>query len=295
MKVGIFGNIQKPEFWKIFPTLTDWLNKNNVEVHLMNNIIENEFHYLKSNKYQKYNSIIESKDFSKIDFLIALGGDGTILSASRNIGEYETPIFGVHLGSLGFLAESKVKNLYNNLKLILKNKNNIFPRMIAKAVFNQNDKKNKIYALNDLVINSSGGTRLINCSLFLDGKYITSYSADGLIIATPTGSTAYNLSAGGPIIAPWLSLFTITPICPHSLSSRPIILSGNSNLKITFPNHLPLNLSADGQVNFEIKSGTELIITKSPHSANMITLEKNDYFETLRTKMGWGQKKINIE
>tara|TARA_B100000575_G_C23093352_1_gene630429 strand:+ start:346 stop:1233 length:888 start_codon:yes stop_codon:yes gene_type:complete len=295
LKVGIFGNIQKPEFWKIFPTLTDWLNKNNVEIHLMNNIIENEFHYLKSNKFQNFNSIIKTKDFNKIDFLIALGGDGTILSASRNIGKSETPIFGVHLGSLGFLAESKVENLYNNLKLILKNKNNIFPRMIAQAVLKQNNKKNKIYALNDLVINSIGGTRLISCSLFLDGKYITSYSADGLIIATPTGSTAYNLSAGGPIIAPWLSLFTITPICPHSLSSRPIVLSGNSNLKITFPNNESLNLSADGQVNFEIKSGSELIISKSPHFVNMITLEENDYFDTLRTKMGWGQKKINNE
>ena len=111
-----------------------------------------------------------------------------------------------------------------------------------------------------MVINSNGGTRLISCSLFLDGKYITSYSADGLIIATPTGSTAYNLSAGGPIITPWLSLFTITPICPHSLSSRPIVLPGDSNLKIAFPSNETLHLSADGQVNYEIQPDSEIFI-----------------------------------
>ena len=146
--------------------------------------------------------------------------------------------------------------------------------------------------MNDIVINSNGGTRLIKCSLFLDGKYITSYSADGLIIATPTGSTAYNLSAGGPIIAPWLSLFTITPICPHSLSSRPIVLSGESNLQITFPKNENIHLSADGQVNYDINPNSKLIITKSPYFINIITFEENNYFDTLRTKMGWGQKNI---
>ena len=164
--------------------------------------------------------------------------------------------------------------------------------MLAQATITDNNKKIKFFALNDIVINSNGGTRLIECSLFLDGKYITSYSADGLIIATPTGSTAYNLSAGGPIIAPWLSLFTITPICPHSLSSRPIVLSGESNLQITFPKNENIHLSADGQVNYDINPNSKLIITKSSYFINMITFEENDYFNTLRTKMGWGQKNI---
>mgnify|MGYP001259973460 FL=1 len=293
MKVAIFANIKKPGFWKIIPDLIDWLINNKVEIHLMHNIIENEYYYLKSNNFKNYDSIKINQDFKKIDFLIALGGDGTILSASRSVGQSGTPIFGVHLGSLGFLAESKIENLYKSLQLILNKKNKIFPRMLAQTVVKKNNKKNKIFALNDIVINSNGGTRLISCSLFLDGKYITSYSADGLIIATPTGSTAYNLSAGGPIITPWLSLFTITPICPHSLSSRPIVLPGDSNLKIALPSNESLHLSADGQVNYEIQPDSEISITKSPHFINMITLEENDYFETLRTKMGWGQKNIN--
>jgi NAD+ kinase len=147
-----------------------------------------------------------------------------------------------------------------------------------------------VTALNDLVIDAGEGFRLMKCSLFSEGNLITSYSADGLIIATPTGSTAYNLAAGGPIVAPWLSLFTITPICPHSLSSRPIVLPTDSDLTVTFPEDEPgARLTVDGQLEYPVSAGGKVVVRKADYEVNMITFEDRDYFQTLRTKMGWGQ------
>ena len=130
----------------------------------------------------------------------------------------------------------------------------------------------------------------MKCSLFSEGHFITSYSADGLIIATPTGSTAYNLAAGGPIVAPWLSLFTVTPICPHTLSSRPIVLPAKNDLTITFLEEEPgARLTVDGQLEYSIPANGRVVVRKADYEVNMITFEDSDYYQTLRTKMGWGQ------
>ena len=134
----------------------------------------------------------------------------------------------------------------------------------------------------------------MNCSLLMDNRMISSYSADGLIISTPTGSTAYNLAAGGPIVAPWLSLFTVTPICPHSLSSRPIVLPSQQELKIKFPESEPeLRVAIDGQVKEKISSNAIIYVRRAPYDVQMITFKDRDYFYTLRTKMNWGQREKN--
>ena len=145
-------------------------------------------------------------------------------------------------------------------------------------------------ALNDLVRDAGEGFRLMKCFLSSEGHFITSYSADGLIVATPTGSTAYNLAAGGPIVTPWLSLFTVTPICPHTLSSRPIVLPAENDLTITFPEEEPgARLTVDGQLEYSVPANGRVVVRKADYEVNMITFEDRDYFQTLRTKMGWGQ------
>jgi len=284
MKVGIWANTTKQSFWDLLPELLPWLQDRGQEVYLTQRIDS-----LWQNKDRHHCSIIESADdFLKLDFLFAMGGDGTILSAARAVGARKTPILGVHLGGFGFLAEGTVENLYSRLESVIEGNYTTYPRMVVSAQIDKGSEM--VTALNDLVIDIGEGFRLMKCSLYTDGRLITSYSADGLIISTPTGSTAYNLAAGGPIVTPELSLFTVTPICPHTLSSRPIVLPTESSLTITFPPDEPgARLTADGQVEHPVSQGGKVVITKADYEVQMVTFEDRDYFQTLRTKMGWGQ------
>ena len=285
MKLAIWGKTQKPEFWDLFPNLISWLDKRNHEIYISTHLYKR----LKDNNSFKYSIIKNQEDFKTVDFVLSMGGDGTILSAGRAVGNIGTPIFGVHLGGLGFLAEGNIEDIFLSLKSIFENKYSIYSRILVQGII-QGDKNLTVSALNDIVIDAGEGLHLMNCSLYSGNNLITSYSADGLIISTPTGSTAYNLSAGGPIVAPWLSLLTVTPICPHTLSSRPIVLPTNKEYKITFPMvESGARLSVDGQLEYRLKSSDTLLIRKADYEINMISFEDRDYFQTLRTKMGWGQ------
>jgi len=285
MKIVIWANIQKQEFWDLLPELLSWFHEHKQEVLVTPRIDER----LKDKDKYLYSILESHKDFSKVDFVLALGGDGTILSAARAVGQRKTPILGVHLGGFGFLAEGTIGSLYGRLQSVIKNKFQIFPRMVLEVDI-LNDVKKTFYSLNDLVIDRGESYRLMKCSISMDNRKITSYSADGLIISTPTGSTAYNLAAGGPIIAPWLSLFTVTPICPHSLSSRPIVLPSQQQLTITFPkSESEVRIAIDGQEQEKIAPDTIIRVRRASYDVQMITFEDRDYFHTLRTKMGWGQ------
>ncbi|MDP6836228.1 MAG: NAD(+)/NADH kinase, partial [Candidatus Marinimicrobia bacterium] len=257
MNIGIWANTSKQSFWDLLPEVLPWLQDRGQEVYLTQRI-----ETLWQEKQSHHYSVIESADdFLKLDFLFAMGGDGTILSAARAVGARQTPILGVHLGGFGFLAEGTVENLYSRLESVIEGNYTTYPRMVISAKIDDGNKA--VTALNDLVIDIGEGFRLMKCSLYTGGRLVTSYSADGLIISTPTGSTAYNLAAGGPIITPVLSLFTVTPICPHTLSSRPIVLPTESALTITFPDGEPgARLTADGQVEHPISQGGKVVITK---------------------------------
>ena len=289
MNIAIWANTQKPQFWNLLPELMAWFQKNKQEVYFTSRIkkgLDNKSKY-------KYSMVESGKDFSRVDFVLALGGDGTILSAARAVGPLKTPILGVHLGGFGFLAEGTVGNIFGRLQSVIREEYSIFPRMVLEIEI-INGRKKIFYSLNDLVINGGESFRLMNCSLLMDNRMISSYSADGLIISTPTGSTAYNLAAGGPIVAPWLSLFTVTPICPHSLSSRPIVLPSQQELKIKFPESEPeLRVAIDGQVKEKISSNAIIYVRRAPYDVQMITFKDRDYFYTLRTKMNWGQREKN--
>ena len=285
MKVAFWGNTQKEVFWELLPELTSWLQEKGQEVFFTTHIHKR----LEDKSKFNYSIIEKADDFKNVDFVLAMGGDGTILSAARGVEHRGTPIFGVHLGGLGFLAEGTVENMYTRLESIIAGNYTTFPRILVEAVI-EGDNNTTVTALNDLVIDAGEGFRLMKCSLFSERHFITSYSADGLIVATPTGSTAYNLAAGGPIVTPWLSLFTVTPICPHTLSSRPIVLPAENDLTITFPEEEPgARLTVDGQLEYSVPANGRVVIRKADYEVNMITFEDRDYFQTLRTKMGWGQ------
>ncbi|MEE9166754.1 MAG: NAD(+)/NADH kinase [Candidatus Neomarinimicrobiota bacterium] len=285
MKVAIWANTAKEEFWKLFPKLMTWFQENKQEVFLTTRIVG----MLEDKSRFDFSVISSLQEFSQVDFVLAMGGDGTILSGARAVGHMQIPILGVHLGGFGFLAEGSVGNLFGRLKSIISDEYIIFSRMVLEVQVGDSDKR-VFHSLNDLVIDRGESSRLMRCTLTMNERLITSYSADGLIISTPTGSTAYNLSAGGPIIAPWLSLFTVTPICPHSLSSRPIVLPSQEELAISFPHgESELRVAMDGQIQERVGSKEIIYVRRAPYDVQMITFEDRNYFHTLRTKMGWGQ------
>ncbi|MFQ6607459.1 MAG: NAD(+)/NADH kinase [Fidelibacterota bacterium] len=284
MKIGIWANTAKEAFWDMLPNLMAWLQEKEQSVFLTTRI----HNLLKGKEDYDYSVIQSAEMFRELDLLLAMGGDGTILSAARAVEDRGTPILGVHLGGLGFLAEGGQENLNHRLESIMSGDYIIFPRMVLEVSINGGI---TYHALNDLVVDRGESFRLLKCSLSLNGNLITNYSADGLILATPTGSTAYNLSAGGPIVAPWLSLVTVTPICPHSFSSRPIVLPADQELTITFPHaEADFRLTVDGQAEAKLSKGTVLIVRRTDYDIQMVTFEDRDYFHTLRTKLGWGEE-----
>jgi NAD+ kinase len=284
VKIGIWANTGKKAFWNMLPDIMAWLKEKEQTVYLTTRIHS----MLKGKEDFDYNIIQSAEMFRELDLLLAMGGDGTILSAARAVEDRGTPILGVHLGGLGFLAEGGQENLNHRLESIISGDFTIFPRMVLEVSINGGI---TYQALNDLVVDRGESFRLLKCSLSLNGNLITNYSADGLILATPTGSTAYNLSAGGPIVAPWLSLVTVTPICPHSFSSRPIVLPADQELTITFPNaEEDFRLTVDGQAEAKLAKDAVLTIRRTSYDIQMVTFEDRDYFQTLRTKLDWGEE-----
>ena len=215
---------------------------------------------------------------SEYDFVFVIGGDGTILRAARFYSNYGSPIFGVNLGRLGFLSQTSIENLETSIKKILDNDYLLETRMMLKA--------NEQIALNDFVIKGDLSARTSRFALEINDKFVCEYFADGIIISTPTGSTAYNMSAGGPVIAPNTEVITIAPICPHTFSARPLVVSSDSVIKILPCNDNTYKVSADGQVVFDMTS--ELTITKANNKVHLALLDENDFYSVLRNKLHWG-------
>ncbi|MBC8197465.1 MAG: NAD(+)/NADH kinase [Candidatus Marinimicrobia bacterium] len=283
MKFGITGNVLKPEFETIFKQVYTFLTKNNHEVWLSNNVFIDR-------SSQTYKTIPQ-KSIDEIgkdcDIILSIGGDGTILSTFRQVAEYEIPIFGIHIGGLGFLGESNQDTFKNALNSILSGNYFTEKRMALKLNINNNPKISH-YSLNDIVIDNGNSPRTLQLHVYISNHFLNTYISDGVIFSTPTGSTAYSLSAGGPIITPNLNVIGVTPICPHSLSARPIILSDNENIRIQFSEeNVGMAVSVDGQIHIPIDYTQEVNIARSKFDALLIRLPYNDYYSTLRTKMGW--------
>jgi NAD+ kinase len=224
---------------------------------------------------------------SEIKFLISMGGDGTILRISHRYSHLDAAIVGINLGHLGFMADIPISDIYPSLTDLLKNHYTLDSRIALEAHLH----KQRLRAVNDIVIHRAHNYSLIELSIHVDDVHINTFQADGIIITTPNGSTAYSLAAGGPILSPNLQAFMITPICPHTISNRPIVLSPDKTLKIQYNSpYPPIEVRADGLDAFPMKSGETLTVHRSEKSFKRVTLHRHEYFSTLRTKLGWSGK-----
>lgn len=227
-----------------------------------------------------------------VEMLIVLGGDGTLLYAARLVADAHTdvPIFGVNLGSLGFMAEVSLDELYDNLEKAIAGKLGTEDRiMLTASVFREGKRVAQYRVLNDAVINKGALARMMELRVSVDGADLTTLRADGLIVATPTGSTAYSLAAGGPIIQPTIPCFVITPICPHTLSNRPIAVSDTVVVCVRLISKSEdVSLTLDGQSGFSLTWNDCVEIKKSRYRMRLIKHPTKSYYEILRTKLKWG-------
>lgn len=222
---------------------------------------------------------------SSITFAIVVGGDGTLLRAARFYSAYDVPVFGVNLGRLGFLSQSKPDDIEFAIEQILEGQYKIEERLMLSAL------NGKLTALNDIVIKGESFSRTSRLYVHINDKIVCDYLADGLIISTPTGSTAYTLSAGGPILVPSLSAIVIVPICPHTMNARPLVVPASEKIRITTCENKPkLKISADGQTIVNINAKEQIIVEENQHKAKLLLLnvENNMFYSILREKLHWG-------
>ena len=231
---------------------------------------------------------------SDLLYIFVLGGDGTFLSAVRWIGDQNIPIIGVKFGEVGFLAETVEENLFSAAEAVLNNEFNTEPRMrLLVTVIREEKELARETVLNDIVINKGALARLAHIETYINDYYLTTYSADGLIVATPTGSTAYSLAAGGPIIHPAVAGILMTPICPFTLTNRPLIVPDSAIIKIRLgKKSSDIMLTFDGQAGLEINEEHTIIIRKGLYPVNMITLPGQHYFDVLKAKLRWSGGRV---
>ncbi|KEI14983.1 inorganic polyphosphate kinase [Clostridium novyi B str. ATCC 27606] len=229
---------------------------------------------------------LDSESTYNLDIIIVLGGDGTILRTARAVSKYGTPIFGINMGHLGFLTEVEISDFEEAIKKLSLQDYIIEDRMMLECNVNNENKNAKYISLNDIVISRGTLSRILNYEIFIDDKLYTSFNSDGVIISTPTGSTGYALSAGGPIIYPTLEVMSVIPICPHSMKNRSIMIESDSKIDIKI-NHKreSVFLTLDGQEAIELDKCEEIIIKKCSFKCKLIRIHGYDYFEVLRKKI----------
>jgi NAD+ kinase len=225
------------------------------------------------------------------DLLLVLGGDGTLLSMARLVGDLGVPILGVNLGGLGFLTALTLDELFPALESYLRGELVIEERMLLEArVFRQGERLGEYAALNDVVITKSAMSRIIRLEVAVDGVFATGYRADGLILSTPTGSTAYCLSAGGPIVFPTMDAVVLTPICSHTLTNRPIVLPASHRIEVTVQSDQEIMLTIDGQVGVGLRERDVVQCVKAAAHIRLVRFPQKDFFSVLRTKLKWGER-----
>jgi NAD+ kinase len=225
------------------------------------------------------------------DLVVVLGGDGTMLATSRLIGNAEVLVLGVNYGGLGYLTDFRIEEMYTALEAILEGDFEVDRRVQLDAEhFRDGKSLAKGRVLNDIVINKAAIARIIEIEVSLNGLFVNSFRADGLIVATPTGSTAYNLSAGGPIVYPSMNAVVLTPICPFTLTNRPIVVPDSAQIELKLPGeHKGVLLTLDGQTGIPLNSGDTISIRKSEATFNLVQPPNRNYFDVLRNKLKWGR------
>ncbi len=231
-------------------------------------------------------AFITSELGKKVQCVLTLGGDGTILRAARFVAPHDVPILGINMGTLGFLTEVEVSEIETALEKLFNGNFWVENRMMLEAEIKRKGQIIKSFSgLNDIVINKGPLARLITLEIFVGKEFVTTYKADGVIVASPTGSTAYSLSAGGPIVYPEIEVTILTPICPHTLGARPIVLPSYKTVRVIIINQAESMLTIDGQNGFELAKEDEIIIAKAPYSVRMIRIKEKRFFSVLREKI----------
>jgi NAD+ kinase len=288
LKIGIIAKANIPEPLKITKKLTAWLKQREVEV-----FVEKEL-----GEQIGYANSVDAADIPElVDVILVFGGDGTFLGMARLACKHGTPILGINLGGLGFLTEVTVEELYPMMERIIQGNFEVEERqMLLTTIHRDKDTLGTYEVLNDVVINKGAVARIIDLAIYIDDSHVTTYKADGIILSTPTGSTAYSLSAGGPIVHPTIPVTIITPICPHTLTNRPLVVSSDMKVEIKVTTQEPdTYLTLDGQIGIRLNTGDVIEVQRTDTSVKLIKSPFMDFFTILKTKLMWGERYGKID
>jgi NAD+ kinase len=282
-RVAVVAKVGHPDGARIATELTVWLEKRGIDV-----VHDQET----STALGLDNGFPRERIPGEADLIIAAGGDGTLLSVARVAGPLRIPVLGINFGSLGFITELQPDELFDGLEAVVDGRYHIEERQMLRVRWSSTDGTNREYALlNDVVVTKSALARMINIGVRVDGQDVATYTSDGLIVATPTGSTAYNLSAGGPILDPRMKAFVIAPICPHTMTYRPLVVPSTVRIEIALRTaDEEVYLTLDGQIGAPLVPTDRLVIDDHPHPVRLVRVAGLSFFEILRRKLRWGER-----
>ncbi len=287
-RIGIVIKPHQPDALKTLCDVAEWLVERGIEL-VGGPDIERE--RIEHQTGCAVTEVPTEKLAESVDLILVLGGDGTMIATARMVGDREVPVLGVNYGGLGYLAEFRIEELYTALDSILLDRYRLDARvMLSVELLRADQVVTRNSVLNDVVINKSALARIIEIEAYLNNQFVNSFRADGLIVSTPTGSTAYNLSAGGPVIFPSMNAIVITPICPFTLSNRPIVVPDDALIELRLKTDKEeVALTLDGQVGFPLQFEDRVVIRKSRTTFNLVQPMNRNYFEVLRDKLKWGR------
>ena len=280
---AIISRPDRPEVAEILPGLLTWLAEHGYKI-----VVD-----LATSQYISGQKVVPRSELASqlLDLVVVLGGDGTLLSAARVTATIDVPLLGVNLGSLGFLTEVPLQSLYSMLEAIGRGHAEVEHRSLMQVdLLREDEVRGRYLVFNDAVVNKTALARLNTYDLHIDKAFVSSYRADGMIVATPTGSTAYSLSAGGPVLMPSVKAFVITPVAPHSLTHRPLVVPDSVEIEIMLRSEEEVAyLSLDGQPGLDLRDGDRVHCRRSEHQVNLFRTG-TDFFHVLRTKLNWGER-----
>ena len=279
---GIISKPRSDRAAALIPELCGWLKQRGIQVLLDEESAANA---------NVSDGLARDEVAKGSQLLVVLGGDGTLLSAARAAIGIDIPLLAVNLGGLGFMTAIKVEELYPQLERVLAGEHQVVKRRMLHAELWRGGRRMAEHeALNDMVLSKSEIARMIDLEVYVDGNFMCVYKADGLIVATPTGSTAYSLSAGGPIMTPTVAAIAITPICPHMLTNRPMIVPDESEIRVTVHGTAPTYMTIDGQIGAQLESGDQIVCRRSQHCVSLVRPPDKLFFDVLREKLKWGDR-----
>lgn len=286
MVIGLFAKLHRTDFADELWEIAEWLKQNKC-IPLVDRRVVEQF------GLKNLEGVEPEEIPPRADAVVVFGGDGTLLSVARLVKGYDCPILGVNLGSLGFLTEVTLDRLYTDLRALIEGRYSLEERCMLQATIYRKDglpDHSEFHALNDVVVNKAALARVITVDALFDEVFIASFVADGMIVSTPTGSTAYSLAAGGPIVYPSLECLVITPICPHTLTNRPLVIPARHALRLVLRSGTDVMLTVDGQVGVPFHEGDEVVCTLSPHRVHLVRPTDKGFFDVLREKLKWARR-----